>query len=240
MANREFKQNYTVRIADCDLNYNMTLGSCLRYAQQISTDHAYEMGISADTYKKTNSQFLIVKTAVVCHKMPVFNQEFTLITQAAFSGRVQFPRYTVLKDATTGELLVEVFSIWVLVDTNLRRILRRLPENFPDVFEIWDIPTLDLSIEKAEIAHIKTELATFLRCDENMHVNNTMYADIVCDNVPFEIMKEKQCKRFAVSYHNEIPALAEFTLQCAKENNGKFYFCANIQSTNCFEAVIEF
>ncbi len=239
MAEKHYTENFTVRIADCDLNYNMTLGTCLRYVQQISNDHAFKMGITAQTYKSTNSQFLIAKTAVVCHKMPVYKQEFALTTQAAFSGRAQFPRYTFFKDAITGELLIEVYSVWVLVDTNLRRILRRIPENFPDVFEVWDIPKLDLNIKKAQIAHVKTERATYLRCDENMHINNTMYADIVCDNLPFEVMKQKQCKRFAVSYHNEIPACAEFSLQCSNENDGEYYFSANIDSKNCFEAVIE-
>ncbi len=237
---KNFTQNYKVKIADCDMLHRMTLGTCLRYVQQVANEHAWALGINSELHKKTNTGYIIAKAAAVCHKIPVFNQNIIVTTHVAATGRAQNPRYTEIKDASTGELLVEVCSIWVLIDTKLHKILRRAPEGFPDVFEKWDIPTLNLKIEKAIPTNSKIETATFLRCDENMHINNTSYADIVCDNLPLEIVKNKQWKRFAISYHNEIPVTAQFNLQSAKIQNDDFYFTANMENTNCFEAQISF
>ncbi len=237
---KEYTQNFKVKIADCDMRYRMTLGTCLRYVQQVANEHGWEMGFSKDFHERTHSYFVIAKAAAICHKVPVFAQEIKITTQVAFTGRVQIPRYTVIKDAKTDEVLIEVTSIWAIVDTESRRLFRRLPEEISNIFEKWDITVLDLRIQKTEIVSTNIEKATFLRCDENMHINNTNYADIIYDYIPFDVLKEQEWKRFVVSYHNEIPALAEFELKCGEVIDNKYYFSANIEDKNCFEAQVEF
>ena len=42
------------------------------------------------------------------------------------------------------------------------------------------------------------ETAFYTRCDQNRHMNNTYYADIVCDHVPLERIAAHAPARLAV------------------------------------------
>ena len=50
-----------------------------------------------------------------------------------------------------------------------------------------------------------TQTAAYSRCDMNGHLNNTRYADIVCDAVPWQVWDSAQISDFIISYHREVP-----------------------------------
>ena len=49
----------------------------------------------------------------------------------------------------------------------------------------------------------------------NGHLNNTRYADIVCDAVPWEVWDTAQISDFIINYHREVPRGENFTLRRA-------------------------
>ncbi len=61
-----------------------------------------------------------------------------------------------------------------------------------------------------------TQTATYSRCDMNGHLNNTRYADIVCDAVPWEVWDTAQISDFIINYHREVPRGENFTLRRAR------------------------
>lgn len=100
-------------------------------------------------------------------------------------------------------------SRWVLIDTEKRIILRKHPEQFNDQWAA-DVP-FELPIKLPRIAPEDCEVlgeqqAVYSRCDMNGHLNNTRYADIVCDAVPWEVWDTAQIRDFTISYHREVPA----------------------------------
>lgn len=134
-------------------------------------------------------------------------------------------------------------SRWVLIDTEKRIILRKHPEQFNDQWAA-DVP-FELPIKLPRIAPEDCEVlgeqqAVYSRCDMNGHLNNTRYADIVCDAVPWEVWDTAQIRDFTISYHREVPRGECFTLRRARPAEDTFYFDGEREGKSAFEAQLIF
>ena len=83
---------------------------------------------------------------------------------------------------------------------------------------------------------VAEETAFYTRCDQNRHMNNTYYADIVCDHVPLERIAAHAPARLAVVYHSEVPMGASFTLLRAQTGENGWYFVGTDGEKKHFEA----
>lgn len=229
-----FSQTFTVAAYECDPMHRLSLGGLLRRTQQIATDQCHTLSLDLELYERTHTVFLMAKLATDSHAPAYENDAVTLTTWICAPRRAVYHRYTTLT-AANGTLLAEVDARWILVDTQTRRIVRRMPEEFPPVFS--QMPPIELctDIRKAEAVFCKKEQATFSRCDENRHINNTIYADIVCDALPTGKMLASEWSHFAISYHNEVPMDAEFALHCGKIDENTTYFIGKSDEKNFFE-----
>ena len=133
-------------------------------------------------------------------------------------------------------MLSAVDSRWILVDTRTKRILRRPPEDMPMPFVQPPVCELDVSLVKGEAQPVAEETAFYTRCDQNRHMNNTYYADIVCDHVPLERIAAHAPARLAVVYHSEVPMGASFTLLRAQTGENGWYFVGTDGEKKHFEA----
>lgn len=134
-------------------------------------------------------------------------------------------------------------SRWVLIDTEKRMILRKHPPQFTDQWA-EDVP-IELPMKLPRLAPedcetLGTQTATYSRCDMNGHLNNTRYADIVCDAVPWEVWDTAQIRDFTISYHREVPRGENFTLRRAALPDNQFYFDGEREGKSAFEAVVTF
>mgnify|MGYP000866924714 CR=1 FL=1 len=124
-----------------------------------------------------------------------------------------------------------------------RIILRKHPEQFNDQWAA-DVP-FELPIKLPRIAPEDCEVlgeqqAVYSRCDMNGHLNNTRYADIVCDAVPWEVWDTAQIRDFTISYHREVPRGECFTLRRARLAEDTFYFDGEREGKSAFEAQLIF
>ena len=74
----------------------------------------------------------------------------------------------------------------------------------------------------------------------NGHLNNTRYADIVCDVVPWQVWDSAQISDFIISYHREVPRGESFTLRRARLAEDTFYFEGEREEKSAFEAQLIF
>ena len=80
---------------------------------------------------------------------------------------------------------------------------------------------LDVSLVKGEAQPVAEETAFYTRCDQNRHMNNTYYADIVCDHVPLERIAAHAPARLAVVH-------GRFLYPAARADRGeRLVFCRN-------------
>lgn len=215
----------TFRVADSEADFmrRMTPGAVLRRAQQVSTNHCESVGLNESFYQQTCTAFLMAKMALEFYVPICIGQTVTVTTRPSAPVRAAYCRVNEFY-TEDGTLACVMDSRWVLVDMDTHRILRRPPQELAPFFHLPPAGQLDLSVAKAEAQPVAQEAATYTRCDSNRHMNNTFYADILCDHLPVEMLGQRPVKRLAIQYHNEVLMGARFTLSRANLGDGDWYF----------------
>lgn len=237
-----YTEKFTVYRTDGDHLGNVKLGALLRYAQQVATAHAEAVGLDDALYRETHTAYVLAKLALHIIRLPRVDEELTLVTQPERCKRAVNKRITHFYDAA-GQEVVVMDSRWVLIDTEKRIILRKHPEQFADQWA-EDVPT-ELPIKLPRVAQedcepLGEQTASYSRCDMNGHLNNTRYADIVCDAIPWQVWDTAELQDFTISYHREVPRGESFTLRRAQLADGSFYFDGERSGKSAFEAQITF
>ena len=238
----KYTQEYRIYENDVDFRKMATLGSLLRYCQQIGAEDAEHYGITPELYASTHTSYVLAKLALHITRTPRVEETITVQTEPEALRRAVNRRFTTFCDAQ-GREEVCVDSHWVLIDTDKRMILRKHPEQFAD---LWaeDVP-LELPMRLPRVAPedcetLGTQTAAYSRCDMNGHLNNTRYADIVCDAVPWQVWDSAQISDFIISYHREVPRGDSFTLRRARLAEDTFYFEGEREGKSAFEAQLIF
>lgn len=220
---------------ECDVNGMMLPGSILRRAQQISTDQCAKHGLTTEVYRRTHTAFLLAKIALTVHRPIAAGTQGTLTTRPYEPFRAVFRRITELCDEQ-GRLLAEADARWILVDTDTKRILRNYPPEMNLPFFEQTEKSPDLRIEKPDDTRLLgTERADYLRCDTNRHMNNTVYADIICNRLP-KSDRERVVRQMTLLYHREVPLDGEFQLRMGGSAQQGYYFMGQSAQGTHFEA----
>lgn len=235
MRINSYAEEFVVAEYECDAAGCMTPGAILRRAQQIATDQCTRLGLTEDVYRRTHTAFLLAKMAMEMRTPVRVGQKIKIETHPCAAHRAVYLRHTALY-GTDGAVLCDIDSRWVLVDTETKRILRRVPEGLPLPFTVQAVPQLDHTLLKGAAQPDGVETAGYTRCDKNRHLNNTFYADIVCDHVPLAQMTAQTPVRLAIVYHSEVPMGMDFTLLRAQTAENRWYFCGAGDEKKHFEA----
>ncbi len=236
---KEFEQTVIVTQNECDLNCCMKLSALLRRVQQISTDHCTALNITEEDYVRTHSAFLLAKMSVILHSNIKVGENIRLLTHPGIAQKAVYPRFTEILHED-GSLAAEVDARWILVDTESRKIFRRAPEDLPIDFGNETVPLHDISIPKEKEAEpAGSERIGYSRTDLNRHLNNTEYADIICDHLPLEEMCEKAVERFVIHYHQEVK-MGESVEIFRKNREEGWYVSGTVEAKNSFEALLKF
>lgn len=238
-----FAKEITVLEPECDVNKKMSVSNIMRHAQQMGSDHICKKGINYNRMYKDGMAFVVSKMLITIARRPTFGERLLLTTIPKQPKGVQFVRDTIF-ETLEGEKLVEVSISWVLVDPTTHRILR------PNAFEIYGFdmfPNDGESItsykikkpEQSGILHMRQ--VKYSDIDYNRHVNNAIYADIVCDLVPQETMLYKEPESFGIIYHKEAVLNQIIELEVTPSWSGlSFYVGGLVAGNRCFEAEIRF
>ena len=237
---KEFEQTIVVKQNEGDLNGRLKLSALLRYVQQISTDHCTELGVTGEDYQRTHSAFLLAKTSVEVYEDIMVADVLRLVTHPGIAARAVYPRYTEIFHED-GRLAASVDARWILVDTESRRIYRQKPDDLHLDFGNETVPLHeDISVPKEkEAEEVGEEMVRYSRLDINHHLNNTEYADIVCDYLPTELICEKPIRKLILHYHQEVK-LGESLKILRKEREDGWYLCGSLPEKKAFEALVRF
>ena len=82
--------------------------------------------------------------------------------------------------------------------------------------------------------------ATYSRCDMNGHMNNTRYADVLCDALPWEVWDKGEVRDLMIYYHWEIPQGGRCALYTARTGESTYYFYGEREGKSSFEASLTF
>ena len=181
--------NTKTRITYYDLDFRgkVKLSAILRMVHIAADVNANKLGIGFSTLHPLNMSFVLQRFGLKITRMPVYDETVTIRTWPAEMARGTFIRKGDMYDVN-GEKIMEWASLWILFDIASRKILKpsALPIPVPTVTNI----DVDIKPERVILPadsgvpfyeYIHT--VKYAEVDTNMHMNNSIYGDLVGNGV---------------------------------------------------------
>jgi medium-chain acyl-[acyl-carrier-protein] hydrolase len=231
------KYTASIRLSSYDLDTSRRLkpSVLLKYLSDVAGRHIEEDGLTYDLMRENGFVFLLTKIAVKVFDFAKHNDEILIETWCQDTIGVQFIRNYRVRDKK-GRILVEVQSTWVLVNPDTHKILR--PSVFPlELVKCGDtVEAVNTKIVIPEnIAPVGSRVVRWSDIDYNNHLNNAIYADIICDFFP-DGMYEKRLKEFQIVFLNEALLSDIIHIFTFTEADGTAIFRGITNGKICFEA----
>ncbi|MBE6592704.1 MAG: hypothetical protein E7642_01775 [Ruminococcaceae bacterium] len=234
----KFVKNYTTRWHDTDANRTVRPTELLVYMQETSNAHLDSAGHNLDRLRDEHAlAFLLSKTKIAIYEPLYFPEEITVETFTAESRAFGFSRfYRILRGDT---LIAAADTTWALIDLNSKQLCRSDAFDFGFLHE----PAIDIGLPpRFRVPHtdgmelVGKRRIVYSDLDYNMHMNNTRYADMLCDFIPIEDVPK--LRGISISYLHEAAFGDELAIYRASAD-GKYSFRAVNQNNGvCIEAEI--
>ena len=233
-----FKQQYTTRWHDTDANRCVRPTQILVFMQEASNHHIKALGTDLDKLRDEEGlAFLLSKIRLALHRPLYAFEDITVETWTVESRGFSFNRF--FRITRGDEIIAEADTTWALISLKTGELCK--VDSFS--FGVEHEPPIDIGlplrfrVPKTELLELIGERKTvYSDLDYNMHMNNTRYADMLCDFMPYE--KTSQIKGISLSYLHE--ASFGSTVKVYRyEDEGKFSFrTVNEEGKACLEAEI--
>lgn len=210
----------------------------LRYIQSVAGEHLDALGLTHQCLYDEGFVFLIAGTALKVHRAPAAGDHIVIST-APLTGRgANMLRETVLHDQN-GVLLAECQTNWALINSHTGRLLR--PSAFPYTLPMLEgdwTPFSDPTRIRIRAGEEPTEsfprVVRLSDLDQNMHMNNTVYADILTDGFGDAYIASGGIDTLFLRYHLQARLHDCLTLQYG--HNGQLFTASAQQGEKkCFE-----
>lgn len=230
----EFILPIRVDIHDVDYNGVCRASSLLRYVQSAAQAQLNANGMSYDNLKNMNRAFIISRMHME-FDAPVYPYEaLEAITFPCESRGYSFLRCYQLNRGE--EVVGRAVSIWALIDIEKKSLVR--VGDFPLGLPL--LPPLDLSVSHfrmpSEIREVGTYTVSYADTDQNRHMNNTRYADMLATFLP---MDGARIRSLSISYNAEAP-MGE-TLRVFRYGEGDTYYIRTLREdgkVNCEAEIV--
>ncbi|MDL2232537.1 hypothetical protein LJC63_03030 [Ruminococcaceae bacterium OttesenSCG-928-L11] len=237
-----FKKEMTATDYDCDCMNRLRISAAMRYMQQTSSEHLDSLGLPYEKLYQEKMVFLLSQGYIKVYEMPVAGQKIVVGTAAVATKGARFVREFTIEDRL-GNRLLSSLTMWLLVDPFSRRILR--PSSFPYALD-FEESLVSNEIEDVAFPRLlegrnRTEWEVPIRyshIDCNNHVNNSIYADFVCDMLPLDKLTQKGLDTLVISYHQEAKYGNTIHMAATAMSDSEYYIVGNREDAQmCFEAL---
>ncbi len=237
MLPKYYEEEFRVLSPDSTLERLLRPSAAMKYFQEVSDVHQYELGNGYQALFDRGMAFICARTSLNFPDAPKTNDRIICRSWLREVKSTQFIRDSVIMDHS-GNVQVESTTSWVLMDLNERRILR---PNKLDNITILTAPELALQNSRLGRIRLPEEMTNagkrrvyYSMIDYFGHLNNCVYADLVCDFMPGGI-SGRQIRTLDIFFLNESVEGDELDIYTA-EQDGTFYFRGIHERGVCFEA----
>jgi len=201
-----YRETIVIRPRDCDLNGAWRFSAMLEEMQDAAGVHSTRLGWGREELVKQGVVWVLVRSEVRMERCPANGESVTVETFHGPTRHSFYPRYYVMTDAE-GKRLGAGSTLWVLMDLNTRKTVRgeslglQLPDN-RDAVPPMPYPAAIRPLEGETRESVYRAVYTDL--DVNQHVNNTRYADWICNQIGTETLRKQEIARMILDYNEEI------------------------------------
>ncbi len=231
-----FEHSLTLRVAECDVGNHWRLSSVMTEMQEAAGFHSRALGVGRDELLKRKIVWVLSRLRLQMFRYPAPGETVTVRTWHKKARHRLYPRFFRITDER-GEVIGQAASLWVLMDLETRQSVSQelLPVQLPDN---TDAPEpLSLSGGEALPEGPETVLssrAVYTDLDPNGHVNNTKYADWLCNALGTNTMRVSAPDDLVFRYNAEILPDEPFTLRLKRDEN-RFQLTGSHENVTAFE-----
>lgn len=220
-----YKHNNIMGTYSCDQNKIAKVSGILQETQEAGRLQMEIQKPSYDDVLAEGKALMLSRLDLKIYERINFNEELIFSSWPCPGSRATLPRmYTVEKD---GIIVAEAATQWALVDIASRRVLKAEEIDMSNYY-MWEYHELfrdKFKIPKdLELHEIKKVEVGYSNLDYNGHMNNTYYADILCDCVPELGAGTHRVESFRIHYNKEAPLGDILTINGANPEQGKYIF----------------
>lgn len=195
-----------VHASDADYRSDAKLSFILDVMQRAADSAVDGLGISLEKLLEAGMAWMLITLDVQFVRMPRPNELLTIRTWSKGTKGPLWQRDYRIFDEHNHEI-ASARSIWALVDTAKRKILR--PSALPVEVEHYTQDSVGEPPEKVSVPsevlmeEVYTYQVRYSGLDNNGHLNNAKYGDLCCDVLSLEEWEGRSIKGFSITYLQE-------------------------------------
>lgn len=230
---------WPIKIASYDAGRDkrLRLSNQLKLQQEAGERHLGAGGLTWEELCHHGMVFVLTRLNSVIHRAPLLDEKIWLRTWHRGTRGAQFYRCYQFLDET-GKPLIESVSAFALVDPATHKLLR------PDAFDQFGMalqpdrkngcPDPGRLRPPTALVPAGTRRVYWSDTDYNGHLNNTVYADILCDFLPGG-MEGRRITGFSIAFLKEAMEGEELAVSACSVS-GEAWVSATHERGTCFEA----
>ena len=216
----EYRKTLRLKSEHVDCFRSLRLSVLMRLFQECCIAHTEELGMGREKTLDRGLLWVVISEMIKIQRMPVYDEEITLICYPGKTLHFFFPRQLIVLDRD-GTEIIRIGEFWALIDRETRQIID--PPEYGIVINGEDRPgdiCPPFSLPAIELPNTETECrAVYSLVDLNGHLNNTHYLDMALDLIGFEELRTLSFKTVICVFKKEIPAGAVFDLHWGKDGD---------------------
>ena len=215
-------KKFKVLSCDVDMNMRLRLSSLFTMLQEAAIAHTEQLGAGRAKTLDRGFLWIVSLQHVFIKRMPVYDEELTLISRPGKTMHVLFPRFYDIADSS-GEIIIQGSALWSLMDRAERSII--FPEE-NDIFIPSDYPpekvALPRPIKTPEEDRTAAFRVPYSMTDINGHLSNVKYFDVALDSLDPAVLS-RPVTYAAAEYTGEVRMGESFDIGIS-ETDGEAYF----------------
>jgi acyl-ACP thioesterase len=218
-----YDETFVIRPRDCDLNEKWRPSAVLETMQDVAGTHSMLLGCGRSDLVRNNIVWVLSRCELHMDRYPSVGEKITVHTFPTPTRICFFPRYYIFTDEH-GKMIGKAGSLWLLLDLTTRRMLppgdvgKLIPDN-RDLSVPMNLPATVGQLQGEEF--VSEYKPVYTDIDVNGHVNNTRYADWLCNALGLDLMKEYEPAHIILNYNHEV--LPEHTVVLRRILKGTEY-----------------
>lgn len=217
-------EEHTVHTSNTDLNGQAKLSFLLDMLQWAADSAVGALGVSLEKMLEAQMGWMLITLDLELKRTPRQGELLTIQTWSKGTKGALWQRDYRIFDAAEKEIAC-ARSIWALVDTDKRKILR--PSALPVEVQhytgdsVGEPPSKVSLPQEIPLTEVYTSSVRYSGLDQYGHLNNARYGDLCCDALPVEQWSQHELRRFIITYQQEAKHGDEICIHTAvDEANG--------------------
>ena len=243
----QLTREISVTVGDTDFTRHLKPSAIMGYCQDIAAEHAELLGFGYNDLLQKNLAWILIRMSFKIYKSPQIGDILTITTLPENPKTLDVNRGYYICNAD-GELVIAASSKWCALDMKTHKISRlsAVFENYTAFdfvpFEPFEgtNPKIQAFADYSEKSLCSTFEVQITDLDQNLHMNNARYGDIILNACGMEMLKENQIVHVDLNFMSQLFVNDKYEVYKMQKENTTFIEARNPDSdVVIFRAVVK-